>query len=354
MPGRHSLLAAGSLILLLTSSFPLEIAEKNQGNASSTAAAMREAALHFLTTLDERQQEKVQFAFDNAERENWFFVPITGQRKGLALLDMTSEQRIAVDAVLRSLLSAQGYLKVSMVRQLERILSEIEQNPAYRNPDYYYFTLFGTPGNEEPWAWRWEGHHLSLNVSIVGDKITATPTFMGSNPGTVQEGVYAGLRVLADEEELGRALARSLADDQWQKALLDETAPRDILTSNERRVNLTSYEGISFDALSNEQQSLFIALLGAYVNNLDQAEATVHWNRIKEAGMENLHFAWAGGTEPGTGSYYRIHGPVTLIEYDNTQGNANHVHSVWRDPANDFGEDLLHQHYQQASPDHGH
>ena len=343
-----------AFILLLAGLTPLIYGHLTPNSTLSSPREMREAVTSFLRTLDEDQLEKVQFTFDSDERENWFFVPITGRRKGLSLQHMTAEQRIATDVILQSLLSAQGYLKVSMVRQLERILNEIEHNPAYRNPEYYFFTVFGNPNETTPWGWRWEGHHLSINVTIQGDLITATPTFIGTNPAIVQDGVYAGLTVLADEDELGRALAHSFSEEQWQKALIAEKAPRDIITSNNKRVTLDQFEGISYEELNAQQQNLLQALIKTYTDNLEAEEASKNWARIEEAGMKNLYFAWAGGVNPGEGRYYRIHGPVTLIEYDNTQGNANHAHSVWRDPSNDFGEDLLHNHYQNAPPDHGH
>ena len=289
---------------------------------------------NFLGTLTQPQQRRVTFAFDDAERKNWSYVP--GTRRGLALGEMNAKQKDALDALLRVALSPQGHSKARGVIELEPILGQIEGN-SFRDPGRYFVTMFRDPKHDR-WGWRLEGHHLSLNYTVTPEGTSATPEFFGANPANAP----SGKRLLHDEEDLGRQLVRSLNDVQRARAILNVRAPADIITGNDREVHLRAFEGIPASALTPDQRALLVKLLHVYIDNANAATAAREWARLDP---EKLYFAWAGSMEPRKGHYYRIHGPTILIEYDNTQNGANHIHSVWRSPDNDWGEDLLRKHY---------
>jgi hypothetical protein len=265
---------------------------------------------------------------------------------------MGEDQRELVMALLETALSEQGQTKVSGIIQLERVLQEIENRPYendYRNPLLYYLAIFGQPAQEAPWGWRFEGHHLSLNFSSVDRKLAITPAFMGSNPAIVRSGEHEGTQVLKDEQELARELVHLFAPGQAAKAILPDPAPRDIMTFVQQKVELDEYLGLPYSDFNAAQQAKLKDLLGVYLHNMKPEIAREHWEKLQESGMDKLYFAWMGGTAPGEPHYYRIHGPTLLVEYDNVQNGNNHIHTVWRDLTNDFGEDILRAHYA-----HGH
>lgn len=314
---------------------------------------IREAAQHLLQSLDDGQREKALLAFEDEERFNFHFTPRA--RAGLMLKDMTQAQRIATHNLLQTALSSRGYLKVTGIIHLEEILHHLQDRSPRRDPEQYYMTFFGEPSAEEPWGWRFEGHHLSLNFSsVTGELFSNTPAFLGTNPAEVRTGPYTGMRVLAAEEDLARTLVRSLDARQRERAVFSATAPRDIVTGNARKAILESYEGLPASAMTDEQRAMLWRIVEEYAHNLRHDMAEAQLEQIRAAGIENLHFGWAGSIEPGEPHYYRIHGPSVLFEYDNVQNDANHVHTVWRDLYNDFGEDLLRRHYETAPHGHGH
>lgn len=318
--------------------------------ANSTLPAMEQAARAILASLTAEQRTKASYTFDDQERKNWHFVPMV--RGGLPLREMEEAQRTLVKALLQSALSEQGQEKVNGIIQLERVLQEIENRAYendYRNPLLYYLALFGEPGGEAPWGWRFEGHHLSLNFSSVDRQLAVTPAFMGSNPAIVRNGDKAGTQVLKNEQELGRQLVHMFTSEQIKKAILPDPAPRDIITAVQQKVELDEYAGLPVSEFSTEQKETLEQLLGVYLDNMKPEIAREHWQKMQESGMDKLYFAWMGGIEPGEPHYYRIHGPTLLIEYDNVQNGNNHIHTVWRDLTDDFGEDLLRAHYA-----HGH
>jgi hypothetical protein len=311
------------------------------------AAEMATAALNFWNALTPEQQQKAGFDFKDEERHNWHFVPRA--RKGLPWKDMTVTQRHLAHAFLASGLGQRGYAKATSIMSLEEILKEMENDSgARRNPELYYFSVFGKPSPDATWGWRVEGHHLALNFTIVNGKALAgAPSFLGTNPGEVRQGPRKGLRILAAEENLGRQLVKSLNDEQRRVAVTSEKAPNDILTGNKRKITLGAPKGLALAKMTTEQQAVLKALVHEYAHRLRREMAEQDLARIEAAGWDKVHFEWQGGLEPGDGHYYSIQGPTFLAEYDNTQNNANHVHAVWRDPANDFGEDLLKKHYEQ-------
>jgi hypothetical protein len=310
------------------------------------------AAQVFLATLEPDQRARATRPFDDGERFEFFFTPVA--RTGLPLRDMSLDQRDAALRLLKTATSTRGYLKATGVMHLEGILAVIEGRPDRRDPENYHFWIFGTPSLERPWGWRFEGHHISLNFTSADGITASNPSFIGANPALVPSGPFAGWRLLAAEEDLGRALVTSLTPAQRARAVISETAPRDILTGNQRRASLERMEGLPVGEMTDAQKALFMRLLAEYVDNADPAIAGPRYARMEEVGLDRIRFAWAGTLERGGPHYYRIHGPTVLIEYDNTQNDANHIHSVWRDLENDFGEDLLERHYETADGDHGH
>ncbi len=313
--------------------------------AHNVGGEMATAATNFLTALTPEQRATAMFELRDEERFNWHFIPRA--RKGLAFRDMTFPQQTLAQILIMTPLSHSGYSKAATIMTLDQVLYEMENHAARREPGQYSISIFGTPG-KDPWGWRIEGHHLSLNFTIGGGDVALTPSFMGSNPAEVRSGPRAGLRVLAREEDLAHDLMQSLNEKQRAVAIYTTNAPRDIITSTNRHVTALMPTGMTAAQFTPEQRGVFMELLREYVFRYRDELAETDWKKIEQAGPEQLHFAWAGGLETGQGHYYRIQGPTFLMEYDQTQDNANHIHTVWRDLENDFGEDLLRQHYEQV------
>jgi Protein of unknown function (DUF3500) len=336
------------IFLLLTAGCAL--AGQGQTSGRETDASLVPLAKAFLSALDESQRKKAVFGFADAERHNWHFVPKS--RNGIPLKELDKPQQAAAFSLLKASLSQQGYEKAAAIIQLENVLREVENRPAndeYRDASKYFFTIFGTPSDTAVWGWRLEGHHLALNFSSAsGGLVSATPSFMGSNPAVVPLGKEQGKQILKAETQLGFALLRGLSAGQRSKAVISEIAPADIITGNDRKAQPGKMAGVAYADLDAEQKKLFMDLLNVYVNKYPFSFADELMAKIKKAGLDKLHFAWAGSQQPGAGHYYRIHGPMLLIEYDNTQNNANHVHTVIRDLDNDFAEDFLKEHYAKA------
>lgn len=307
--------------------------------------AMEQQAIEILKSLDAEQAEIARFGFADSERVKWHFSIVP--RRGLDLRKMTEPQKEMTFALLRTTLSEKGYQKARDIMQLERVLQELEELPYEndrRNPQKYYLSIFGEPAGGEPWGWRFEGHHLSLNFSSVGRELAVTPAFWGSNPAIVREGSAKGREVLKAEQDLGRALVKSLNEEQFSQALIAEDAPDEIVTYVAARAKLDQFEGLPVKEMSEEQKTTLRELLTVYLSNMEPKLAQQEWQKIEERGIDALYFAWAGGLELGDRHYYRLHSPHLLIEYDNTQNDANHIHTVWRDLENDWGDDLLRKH----------
>jgi hypothetical protein len=315
------------------------------GRAQTPGSDIAEAANNFLAALTPEQKSKAVFEVSSDERVNWHFVPMA--RKGLTFADMSASQKHLAHALLATTLSHRGYLKASTIMSLEQILFEIENQAPRRNADMYYFSVFGTPG-KDVWGWRAEGHHLSLNFTLRGETVIAAPTFMGTNPAEIKTGPRKGLRVLAKEEDLGRKLVKSLDEKQRATAVITNFAPRDIITGDSRKAKWLEPAGLNFSAMKPAQQEILKKLIQEYTGRARADVAAADWAKIEKAGWNKVSFAWAGGLEPGEGHYYRVQSPKFLLEYDNTQNDANHIHAVWRDLEDDFGEDLLRKHYDES------
>jgi hypothetical protein len=314
-------------------------------------AGMVQAANAFLASLEPVQRSKALFEFEDAERLNWHFVPRT--RRGLPLKEMSAEQRGLARGILRAGLSRRGYLTASTIIELELVLREMGGNPRVRDPELYYFSIFGTPSQAAPWGFRAEGHHLSLNFTLVRDTLIATaPAFFGADPAEVRSGSRQGLRALADEEDIGRELVLSLDARQFAVARIAARTPRDIVTGNAARVEPLSPVGIRVTELRPEQAAILVRLLEVYLGRMAEPLAEQRRAALERTDFGQVAFAWAGSTRPGEAHYYRIQGPSFLVEYDNTQNRANHIHTVWRDFDGDFGRDLLREHYRNAPHPH--
>ena len=316
-------------------------------STGETVKEMAAAARAWTGSLTPGQQKDAGFAFTDEERENWHYIPRA--RQGIPYKAMTDPQRKLARMLLESGLSEHGIAQVDMVTELERVLFEIEQ-AGHRDEALYYFSVFGEPGATGTWGWRVEGHHVSLNFTIIdGRRIVATPNFIGANPAEVRlPGPQLARRALAAEEDLGRALVLSCSDEQRAKAIVSGSAPNDILTRNDHVAKPQEPAGLGYGEMSPAQQAQLRALVAVYLNRLRPEVAGVELKQITEGGWERLDFAWAGGLKPGQGHYYRIQSPEFIIEYDNTQNNANHIHTSWRVFRGDFGRDLLQEHYKDS------
>ncbi len=335
---------------IVTGSATLPPADASVERAAKDMAA---AALNFWAGLSSDQKAKCSFQFDDKERFNWHFIP--RERKGLTWNDMTSAQQALAHAFLASGLSNRGYQQAETIMSLEQVLKEIEMGKGpLRDPGNYAFSVFGTPGEHSTWGWRFEGHHLSLTFTIVDGRAVAGPVFFGTNPAAVLDGPRKGLRVLAVEEDLGRELIKSLTDDQRKKAIYEAKAPNEIITGNSRKASPGPAVGLAAGDMTAAQQKLLMTLVEHYAYRLRPELADQDLAKIATAGFKEIHFAWAGDIDPGKAHYYRLHGPTFLVEFDDTQNQANHIHTVWRDSANDFGEDLLREHYDRHKDDAGH
>ena len=332
-------------LLLITVSFLFSPAVKAQ--------EIVPAATRFMNLLDSNQRAHALYPFDTDERYTYHYFPVNN-RKGIPMDELNDLQKQAALDLMGTCLSEQSIKKVKEIIQLEVILKALEQRKPddhFRDPGKYYFTLFGIPADNAIWSWRIEGHHVYFNFSANDKKlVSGTPGFLGANPAVIQEGSQKGQEVLKEEREEGFALLHALSTDELKKAILDSIAPADIITGTRRKAMIDHSAGLRYSEMTGSQQSQFLQLIGLYVHRFTKLFAQDMLKEIQEAGLNNLCFIWAGYTEPGIGKphYYRIQGPTIIIEYDNTQNNANHVHTVVRDLQHDFGGDLLLEHYKES------
>ncbi|MEK7952103.1 DUF3500 domain-containing protein [Luteolibacter soli] len=311
-------------------------------------AAMKSAADAFIGSLDDAKRGQAVFPFEAEDREKFKFTPPPPARTGLPFKEMTEAQRAAATKLLDAVLSEKGKLKATQIMTLEGVLREIEKKPDYRDPEKYYVSIFGKPGDEKGWGWKFEGHHLALNYTVVGGKeFSVTPSFFGANPGEVMEGEHKGLRVLKAEDELAHALVNVLLEGGKKNVIFSDKAPAEILTAENRKATVLDPVGVTVADMSEAQKKALLELISEYLgrHRTDLAEADM--KKIETAGIEKVRFGWAGGTKPGEAWYYRIQGPTFLMESANVQNNANHVHESWRSFDGDFGRDILSEHYRE-------
>ncbi len=339
-----------SLTLLLLALTTLSIAATGQDRSHPTRSAagnMRLAATHFVATLPDKLSRDALRPFDDADRVNWHFTPRS--RNGISFKALDAKQQEAVHALLKQALSVQGYRRVTNIIELELVLREIETFGLMRDPEKYHITIYGTPDARKAWGWRFEGHHLSLNFTLAGDlMVVDTPSFFGANPAEVKSGAKKGLRTLKEEEDEARALLAALSEAQRTEAVFDTRTYGDIVTGAKDRVEPLEAKGIAAEKLNDAQRAQLMKLIGVYADNFEPGLAAARTKRVHEGGIANIRFGWAGATERGKSHYYRIQGPSFLIEYDSSQNDGNHIHTVWRDFKGDFGRDLLREHYASA------
>ena len=310
-------------------------------------ARMADGADQFLMSLSDEERALATFDFASDERERFHFVPPeTFERHGFPLEDMSAEQRDLAHALLGTGLSQRGHMTANEIIELEAILEEREGGGQFsRDPDLYFVSVFGTPSTDGTWAWRFEGHHLSLHFTIVdGGTTVSSPTFLAASPAEVTEGRGAGLRPLGALEDAGRALLASLDAAQRDVAIIQEVAPTNIVSGVELAPDPLSPVGIVGSELTPTQRDLLMEVIEFYTGVMSDDIAAARRAKIEDDGVDNITFAWAGGTGYGDVSYFRVQGPSFLIEFDHTQRDPNHIHSGWRDFDGDFGRDLLREH----------
>ena len=321
---------------------------------ADVASDMAKAANTLLGSLNAKQKAQAIFKFNGEERTYWHFIPaemLKGEhRKGLQIKDMNSKQRELTHSLLKTVLSESGHTKVKNIMFLEDILFVLEgkKRRFIRDSEAYHILIFGNPSNKGAWGWRFEGHHLSLNYTIIEGKLSVVPSFWASNPAVADFGPGRKLIALEVEEFTARDLRISLSNDQLKKAVIADKAPRDILTAARPEVEALEKTGISFSDLNKEQQTQLTKLIQEYINRHRAVVAKEDWAKIEKGGLNKIRFSWAGSTKAFEPHYYRVQGPTFLLEYANTQNGANHIHATWRDFNGDFGRDLLREHVKKA------
>lgn len=326
----------------------------------STEPVMK-AAQTFLAGLSPAQRKTTMYSVDDVEWRKWmnqdFYV-----RQGVSLLEMTEQQREVAIGLLRASLSAKGLKQTRDIMRLNHTLGELNDNDFDRYGEWrYHITIMGTPSIREPWGWQLDGHHAVINYFVLGDQVVMTPFFAGSEPVVAESGKFKGTAVLQDEQAAGLAMVNALTESQRRKAVLRVSKTgNDNLTEAFKDNVVLDYAGVPATDLDASQRARLTNLIRLYVDNMDDAHAKVKMDEVARH-LDRTWFAWIGQTEPGGVFYYRIHSPVVLIEFDHqvpanlrqyakdpTVPNPKHIHVVVRTPnGNDYGKDLLRQHYLQ-------
>ncbi len=318
-----------------------------------TAQDLAGKANAFLTSLSDSQRTKALYPFDTTERLRFMYVPLD-DRKGLSLNDMTAAQEALAMDLLKTSISGETYKKVRSIMLLDNVLKDMEHRKPedhFRDPKKYFLTIFGIPSPSTTWGWRFEGHHVAFHFSADKNVLVAgTPSFLGDNPAIVLQGPHKGEEVLKEETDKGFALLHALTPAELQKAVTDTAAPNEIITGASRKAMIDHPAGLKYTDMTPAHRQQLLQLLDLYVHRYTKLFAGRMLKQIQQAGLDNLWFTWAGYTTQQLGKpyYYRIQGPTLIIEYDNSQNNANHIHTVIRDLTDDFGGDILLQHYRES------
>ena len=326
-------------------------------------AEIKQAAISFVNSLDKMHRQVALLAFNDTARIKWNNLPVgLRARAGISVGNMTVEQRKLFHRILSVSLSSQGYLKATSIMQLDNLLNQYYDSlyygkeidsPTYGfiralqwSPRNYYLAFFGNP-SDSVWGYKVEGHHLSVNFTFVNDKLSVTPFFVGTDPAEYPIGEYAGLRILGQEEDLGIKLIHLLSADQQKKATMSGAVPGDIITGAESGKRLVDNWGIRGSEMTKQQQAVLQYIIREFVFNLEYDKAVAEYDKIVKAGIDKIYFGWIGTYEESKPHYYVLNGPGFLIELDNSGfgGNANHIHAIWREKGNEFGEDVLKNHY---------
>ena len=323
--------------LLLASVGVVGVALWAGAQVEPTGSRMTGAADRFVDSLSAAQVAKATLPFDSPERLNWHFIP--RPRKGLPIKELSPEQRPLAFALIESGLGGSGFLRATTIMSLEQILKELEKGKGpVRDPELYFLTIFGKPLDRGKWGWRIEGHHLSLNFVLEDGKIVAaTPAFFGSNPAEVRQGPRQGLRTLAEREDRALRLFQSFDENQRSKVLVAEQAPPEIRAANTLQPPTEAAVGIGYRDMNSDQRLMLRALIESYAMDMPIEVSKAWIDEMTIAGPETVQFAWAGPADRSQGHAYRVQGQTFLIEFNNTQNGANHIHSVWRNMLGDFG-----------------
>lgn len=317
-----------------------------EARAQAYVDVLADKARAFAAMLDPMQRRVALYAFDAPARFDWHYVPRS--RPGLAFRGMTPDQRRAADGLLRAVLSEEGYKRVEGVRLILENILRGDSTSGFRDPGNYAFALFGTPG-AYPWGMRFEGHHLALNFTFPAPgKASATPSFWGANPAEVRRGQHQGFRLLGPQTDAAFALVRSLDQGQRGQAMIGDRSLGEIVAGPGRADELKTPRGLAYAQMTESQKNQAIAVIEGMMTPLHAEFRAQQVRRLRESGLEGLRFAWAGTTADRGAYYFRLHGPVALVEFDNTQDDANHIHSLWRDLVADWGDDALAAHYRSG------
>ncbi|WP_242204181.1 DUF3500 domain-containing protein [Aestuariivivens insulae] len=307
-------------------------------------------AVDFLKSLTQAQRNKTQMPFNDGSRMLWHYFPSSMfQRAGIQLNALDSNQKSKLEELLKTFLSETGYIKTMKIIDLENVLLEISGDSVMRNPENYLVAFYGNPEKDSLWAFSFEGHHISLNFTTHKGKVEIAPRFFGANPARILSGPREGERTLQKEEDLGFELLNSLSKEQRELAIFQKKPFSEIVTGNSTKVEPLSPVGIMYGQLTKNQQFIFLKLLDEYLSTIPPKLAEKRMNSIKDEEINEVRFGWAGATVLGQGHYYRMQGKSFLIEFDNVQNEANHIHTVWRDFNGDFGRDLIKEHYKNSN-----
>ena len=315
---------------------------------ASVASSMSDAAHAWLDSLNSEQRSKATFHYMDGERIFWYYPPLN--RHGLPLRDMDGNQRNLALSLLATGLTDETNRQANLIIEHEEVLGPLEAESGHvtwpRDPELYYWTVFGDPTGSDPWGWRAEGHHLSVHYSVWGDQILAvTPFFLGANPAEVRKGPKLGQRILGQREDLAIELMASLDAGQRGKAIIHDNAPWDILGYNSSKQAIHNDEGLAARDLNGTQKEMLMTLISEYIGGVPEPVAADRMARIRDTGLDDYRLVWAGALDRSRDHYYRIHGGQFIVEFDNIQNGANHIHSVWRDVENDFAQDVLRDHH---------
>ena len=333
-------------LLLLLLFFPFSLAAQNDSVGSSIAMTC-------INSLDSSQKVKSVFAFDEMSRYEWHYLPATMvARRGIAIRELDSIQKQNIYALLKIYLSDKGYARTQDIMSYEYLLKELEPNNQNRIPENYFVAFYGNPSKDSTWGWKFSGHHIALNFTIVNSQLAFAPFFFGVYPAEIKDGPNKGRRIIRDEEDLGFELVNLFTKEQKSKAIFQLKAFTDIVTTNSAQVGSLKSVGILAKDMMHQQKVILNKLIVAYLSSMPNEIAKIRMKRIASEDLNEIRFGWAGGLVPGEPHYYRIQGKTFLIEFDNTQNKANHIHTVWRDFNGDFGIDLLKEHYQNSRHHH--
>lgn len=317
----------------------------------SLSHANTEKVIVFLKSLSDDQKKITLFPLNELNRFDWHFVPPTqSPRTGISIKSLQPTQKEFVSKMLQDFLSEKGYEKTKRIMGLEYILMVLEPKNSSRISENYFISIYGMPGIDAAWGWKFTGHHLALNFTVVGNQMAVAPFFFGANPGTVGEGPQKGFRALKAEEDLGFELINLLNDPQREKTIFNSKAFSDIVTFNSPHVMPLDEVGLLAKEMTTLQKVVLEKLIATYLADMPEKIAKQRQKKIIKEDFDDIRFGWAGATVIGQGHYYRVQGKSFLIEFDNTQNNANHIHAVWRDfNGGDYGLDMIKTHYEQHS-----